>query len=158
MKSGKKFEYEIRNSLKILSDTFWFRIQDASSYMSMIKDAPVRIGKQPGDFFAVMNGVPCLIECKSSKSKKGYNSSYIKEHQLQYNKDCILAGGNAWLLIKKNVKGEYAVWYLTADEFELLVKEKKRKVLKWSDFPDNRELIKLKGSKWDLSPLFNIVK
>lgn len=155
MRAGKKFEQEIRNSLKMLEpNVFWFRIADHSSYAKGLKDIPVRIPKQPGDFLVIMNKIVCLIECKSSQSKKGYNSTYIKEHQLQANKDCINAGGNAYFLIEKNIKGDKKVFYYTADEFENLIKEKGRKILKWEDFDHNKELKKLKKSRWDLKPLF----
>ena len=158
MKAGKKFEQEIRNSLKDLekNNCFWFRIADHASYTKFLKDVPVRIGPQPGDFLAIMNSITCLIECKSSQSKRGYNSSYIKEHQLQANKDCIQAGANAYFLIQKNIKGDKKVYFYTADEFENLVKEKGRKILKWDDFDKNKELKKLKKNRWDLRPLFYV--
>ena len=159
MKAGKLFEQEIRNSFRFIDDLWWFRINDHSSYQPfMKKNVPIRIPKTPGDFFAVYKGIPALVEAKSSKSAISYNvSGYIKEHQLEENRNIIKSGGRGWFLInKRNKPRESQVWYLTAQDIEDLQISKKRKALKWDDFPPERELFKIKAGIWDLMPLFSI--
>ena len=155
MKSGKLFESEIRNSLRHM-ECFWFRIQDHSSYIPfMKKNTPIRIPKTPGDFFAVYEGVPVLIEAKSSRSATSYNTDYIKEHQIEESKKIVDAGGRGYLLINNRHDSRNSmVWFMSGQEIEDLIKEKKRKSLKWSDFPEERQLYKVKAGIWDLNPLF----
>ena len=157
MKAGKLFEQEIRNSLKYIDNLWFMRIQDHSSYTHfMKKNVPIRIPKTPGDFFAVYDGIPVLLEAKSSKSAISYNvSGYIKDHQLEENRNVIAAGGRAWFLInKRNKPRESQVWYVTTQDIEDLQNEKRRKALKWEDFPIEREIKKVKAGIWDLQPLF----
>ena len=155
MKPGKLFEQEIKRSLVHLG-CFHFRIADHSSYTPfMAKGSQIRIPKQPGDFFAVHQGIPCLIEAKTSKAADSYSVTYIRDHQLDANREIIASGGLGWFLINnRNNPRNSQVWYVSAEEIKSLQKQYKRKAIKWENFPEDRRITKIKAGIWNLEPIF----
>ena len=118
--TGKNFEWEIRKSLDDIS-CWWFRIQDTNDVSRFVKKAIAE--KQPGDFFAVKDGTPILIECKTSRNKTSFPLFYnknraIPEHQIKYAKDLVKEGGQAWFFIRKDIPRNKRVFALTPQKLD----------------------------------------
>ena len=158
--TGKNFESEVRQSLK-RSDCFWFRIQDTNDVSRFVKKAISE--KQPGDFFAVSDGVPILIECKTSRNKTAFplfynNKASIPLHQITYGKDLIKSGGMSWFVIRRDVARNKRVYALSPNQVDKLYKERgKSKSVKWKTIEDmGIELERLaKPVRYNISILLN---
>jgi len=157
--TGKNFEWEIRKSLDT-AGWWWFRIQDTNDVSRFVKKAISE--KQPGDFFAVQNGIPILIECKTSRNKTSFPLYYNKkaavpEHQRQYALDLEKAGGKAWFFIRKDEPRNKRVFALRPDQMALIYDDAKRKSVKWNVIETlGTELKRLsKPVRYDLSILLN---
>jgi penicillin-binding protein-related factor A (putative recombinase) len=132
--TGKNFEWEIRKSLKD-AGWWWFRIQDTNDVSRYVKKAIAE--KQPGDFFAVKNGFPILIECKTSRNRTSFPLYYnktraIPEHQVQYGIDLEKSKGKAWFLIRRDEARNKRVFALKPSQIALLYDTTSRKSVKWN--------------------------
>mgnify|MGYP003138603716 CR=1 FL=1 len=157
--TGKNFEWEIRKSLDT-AGWWWFRIQDTNDISRFVKKAISE--KQPGDFFAVHNGIPILIECKTSRNKTSFPLYYNKnaavpKHQRQYALDLVRAGGKAWFFIRKDEPRNKRAFAITPYQMNKLYDNAKRKSVKWHVIETlGIELKRLsKPVRYDLSKLLN---
>tara|TARA_R100001463_G_scaffold55806_3_gene107580 strand:+ start:5864 stop:6382 length:519 start_codon:yes stop_codon:yes gene_type:complete len=157
--TGKNFEWEIRKSLDD-TECWWFRIQDTNDVSRFVKKAIAE--KQPGDFFAVHEGTPILIECKTSRNKTSFPLYYNKkaavpEHQIQYAKDLVKAGGEAWFFIRKDKPRDKRVFALTPYQLDAIYCDATRKSVKWGVIETmGIELPRLsKPVRYDLTELLN---
>jgi penicillin-binding protein-related factor A (putative recombinase) len=160
--TGKNFEWEIRKSLDKF-DCWWFRIQDTNDVSRFVKKAIAE--KQPGDFFAVKDGRPILIECKTSRNKTSFPLYYnktpaIPEHQIKYGKDLIEEGGEAWFFIRKDEPRNKRVFALTPYELDMIYCHANKKSVKWEIIETiGTELPRLsKPVRYDLTELLNTNK
>tara|TARA_R110002020_G_scaffold80953_1_gene201525 strand:- start:716 stop:1213 length:498 start_codon:yes stop_codon:yes gene_type:complete len=157
--TGKNFEWEVRKSLKD-AGWWWFRIQDTNDVSRFVKKAISE--KQPGDFFAVTDGIPILIECKTSRNKTSFPLYYnrtpaIPKHQIQYGLDLIKSGGTAWFLIRKDEPRNKRVFALSPEQVKVMYDSASRKSVKWNVIETlGKELERLsKPVRYDLSKLLN---
>jgi len=157
--TGKNFEWEIRKSLDD-AGWWWFRIQDTNDVSRFVKKAIAE--KQPGDFFAVINGLPILIECKTSRNKTSFPLYYnktpaIPEHQIEYAKDLVRKGGSAWFLIRKDEPRNKRVFALTPAQVSMMYDNAERKSVKWQVIETlGIELERLpKPVRYDITKLLN---
>ena len=129
--TGKNFEWEIRKSLDDIS-CWWFRIQDTNDVSRFVKKAIAE--KQPGDFFAVKDGIPILIECKT--------------------------GGQAWFFIRKDIPRNKRVFALTPYQLDAIYCDATKKSVKWDVIETiGIELPRLsKPVRYDLTELLNRIK
>ena len=160
--TGKNFEWEIRKSLDDV-DCWWFRIQDTNDVSRFVKKAIAE--KQPGDFFAVKDGTPILIECKTSRNKTSFPLFYnknraIPEHQIQYAKDLVKEGGQAWFFIRKDIPRNKRVFAVTPYQLDAIYCDATRKSVKWDVIEKlGVELPRLsKPVRYDLTELLNRIK
>jgi recombination protein U len=160
--TGKNFEWEIRKSLDD-AGWWWFRIQDTNDVSRFAKKAIAE--KQPGDFFAVTDGMPILIECKTSRNKTSFPLYYNKkaavpEHQIQYGIDIVKEGGCAWFFIRKDIARNKRVFALTPSQMHMVYDNADRKSVKWNVIETlGIELPRLsKPVRYDLSILLNTMK
>jgi len=160
--TGKNFEWEIRKSLDTVG-WWWFRIQDTNDVSRFVKKAISE--KQPGDFFAVTEGMPILIECKTSRNKTSFPLYYNKkaavpEHQIQYGIDIVKEGGQSWFFIRKDETRNKRAFALTPDQMKLMYDSASRKSVKWSVIETlGIELPRLpKPVRYDLSILLNTMR
>ena len=157
--TGKNFEWEIRKSLDDIS-CWWFRIQDTNDVSRFVKKAIAE--KQPGDFFAVADGLPILIECKTSRNKTSFPLYYnktpaIPEHQIQYALDLVDAGGVAWFLVRRDEPRNKRVFALSPHQVRLMYDSASRKSVKWHVIETlGIELERLsKPVRYDITKLLN---
>ena len=166
--TGKNFEWEIRKSLHT-AGWWWFRIQDTNDVSRFVKQAIAE--KQPGDFFAVSDGVPILIECKTSRNKTSFPLFYHKSasiplHQITYGQKLIKSGGMSWILIRKDEPRNKRVFAFSPNQIKSFYdgigtasgqSGSKQKSVKWSVIEERGlELERLSTPvRYDLSILLN---
>jgi len=156
--TGKNFEWEIRKSLDT-AGWWWFRIQDTNDVSRFVKKAISE--KQPGDFFAVSDGVPILIECKTSRNKTSFPLFYhkspsIPKHQITDGQDLIKSGGMSWVLIRKDEPRNKRAFALSPNQVSNFYKGK-QKSIKWDIIEEKGiELERLSSPvRYNLSILLN---
>ena len=157
--TGKNFEWEIRKSLDD-AGCWWFRIQDTNDVSRFVKKAIAE--KQPGDFFAVYQGRPILIECKTSRNKTSFPLYYnktpaIPEHQIEYAQDLVKEGGEAWFFIRRDIPRNKRVYALSPIQVSTMYKSSTKKSVKWEVIEKiGIELDRLpKPVRYDLSKVLN---
>lgn len=100
-RQGKTLENEIRDSLQYLQDRwshFWFyRVYDTRTFRRLSRK--IITPKVPCDFLALSSGNLFGLECKSSKTKRRYGFSYVREHQKESLLSIERAGGEGWILL-----------------------------------------------------------
>tara|TARA_R110000824_G_scaffold206523_3_gene391651 strand:+ start:1293 stop:1793 length:501 start_codon:yes stop_codon:yes gene_type:complete len=162
MDTGKKFEAEIRASLKD-ANCFWFRIQDTNDVSRFVNQAVAE--KQPGDFLAVYEGRPILIECKTSRRTKSFPLYYggtpsIPPHQIDFGLEMEASGGHSIFLLRKDEPRNKRVWAIRPDGIIQLYHKSKKKSIPWDEIekhPLSFEIQRLSSPvRWDLEKLFKL--
>ena len=162
MDTGKKFEAEIRASLKD-SNCFWFRIQDTNDVSRFVNQAVAE--KQPGDFLAVYEGKPILIECKTSRRTKSFplfygNTPSIPPHQIEGGVEMEASGGISFLLLRRDEPRKKRVWAIRPDGMIQLHLKATKKSVSWEEIanhPLSTEVERLAAPvRWNLEKLFKL--
>jgi len=162
MDTGKKFEAEIRASLKD-ANCFWFRIQDTNDVSRFVNQAVAE--KQPGDFLAVYEGMPILIECKTSRRIKSFPLFYgktpsIPPHQIEGGVEMEASGGLSFFLLRRDETRKKRVWAVRPDGIIQLYSAAKKKSIAWDEIekhPLSFEVDRLAAPvRWDLEKLFKL--
>jgi penicillin-binding protein-related factor A (putative recombinase) len=162
MDTGKKFEAEIRASLKD-ANCFWFRIQDTNDVSRFVNQAVAE--KQPGDFLAVYEGMPILIECKTSRRTKSFPLFYGKTpsiplHQIEGGIEMEASGGLSLFLLRRDEPRKKRVWAVRPDGIIQLHHISKKKSVSWDEIekhPLSFEIQRLSSPvRWDLEKLFKL--
>tara|TARA_E500000305_G_scaffold67050_1_gene53377 strand:+ start:1363 stop:1866 length:504 start_codon:yes stop_codon:yes gene_type:complete len=163
MDTGKKFENEIRQSLKKVK-CFWFRIQDTNDVSRFVDRAIAE--KQPADFMAVYKGTPILIECKTTRRKISFplyygKSASIPRHQIDYALENEKNGGRSFFLLRKDEARKKRVWAVTPQGVDKMYKKATKKSIKWEDIENSKESVELERIpnpvRWDLRKLWEQV-
>ena len=160
MDTGKKFEAEIRASLRS-ANCFWFRIQDTNDISRFVNKAIAE--KQPADFMAVYKGKPILIECKTSRRLKSFPLYYgktpsIPKHQIQAAVNIEQNGGIGIFLLRRDKPRKKRVWAVSPEGIIQLHKKATKKSVTWEEIDKNPHSIEVKRLsapvRWDLEKLF----
>lgn len=175
--SGKMFESEIRHALKHYEQKlsprfFWYRIPDTYEYAQRwcpnckkaIHSAYIA-EPTPADFAYIYGGTPCLLECKSSLSRR-YMKEWVKPHQTEDMEKAEKAGGKAWFLFnyrqtlskrrhpdEKPVYDENKVFALTPRQVKALWKLRDKSV-PWETLARAAVEVPRKDGVWWLEVLF----
>lgn len=164
-KQGAIFEYETARSLRRCQDQLkkfmWYRIPDTQVLRFASANTNVLTNTVPSDFMSISNGVPFMIECKSSRNHSSYCLGYIREHQIKDMCEVEACGGRAWFLMnrRKRKKGSdqepLEVIAVKPQKIREYV-ESGMKSVKWKDM-DGLQITRDdtdKGIAWNLAPLF----
>jgi len=108
------------------------------------------------DFFAVHNGIPIAIECKSQKLGKYFDSNRVSEHQIESLEEFERAGGRSYVLIRFSNGRRVTAYALTLSEFKELRSRYNNKGIPFEMLERYRRLQKLKYGGWKLDELFEL--
>ena len=158
--TGKKFENEIRRSLKSSRHIWWFRIQDTNDINRFVKIAVAE--KQPADFFTVYRGRPIMLEAKTSRNLTSFplyygNTPAIARHQIREGERLVRAGGMSFILIRREEYRNKKTYAITPAQAKYLYsKAYDKKSVKWKWFEDHAfQVERLKAPlRWNLQQLY----
>lgn len=184
MQPGKKNESETADSLRLLEKkygdrVFWYRLYDGQQVRKIINllsktslNSEIRrqinqiakyatYAKQPSDFLLIFDGKAYFLEDKSLKNPKRYSFRYVAEHQIKDLIEVNNAGSNGiFMFTNRSQKRNYKRYGVKAIDYKILRDEYLNEGVKsctWDDFAEiGVEIPRIKGSKWDLTVLFNL--
>lgn len=161
---GKKFEAEIRNSLRFHQDLsrgelWWMRLMDFMDFYSIHPNMKAR--HQPADFLMVRRGEPYLLECKCTISLVSFPFEFVTDHQMESMELFTYAGGKSYLIIKHDKSHEGLRDQVFAIDIKSFLDARKDllalgfKSIKWEEIARrSKELVEIKNRIWSLSSMW----
>ncbi len=133
---GYTFEAEIARALKSLRNTYYHKLPDTHAFNprcpSCGRDPRLILPKQPADFLVIRNGVPYLVECKSSRNALSYNIKYIRTHQIESAREWEAAGGKYYFAICRRVPYDMQVYMVPLGGlFQIMAKMTNKTMVSW---------------------------